>query len=58
MTRPDRLKPVKRPWDERKTPPNVADLEVEGAAVAVVALSTMPDGVAPSMSREGQFSES
>jgi hypothetical protein len=51
MTRPHRLKPV-------KPPPNVAALEVEGTAVAVVALSTMSDGVAPSMSREGQFSES
>ena len=50
MTRPDRPKPMKKPWDKRETPPNAAELEVEGTAVAVVALSTMPDGVAPSTS--------
>jgi len=48
-TRPDRVKPVKIPWDKRDRSPNAAELEE--AAVAVEALSTMPDGVAPSMSR-------
>lgn len=56
-TKPDRLKAEKTPWDKRETRPDAAE-RLEDVDVEVVALSTMPGGFLPSMSRKSQLSES